>query len=124
MVRVVIASVLLVSVTGCAAMKVRVVDEQTGLPIPNTRVTATPMGIFPLGMPDRDDAFTDESGIVVLRNRRLDMSVISVDGLDKALAYDNVIRSGPETSNGKIRVEYAGPGLGWPIRGSNSSKKD
>ena len=33
--------------SGCMGMRLRVVDESTDLPIPNVKVTATPIGVFP-----------------------------------------------------------------------------
>ena len=116
MVRIFVIGFLIVQLSGCAAMRIRVVDEATGLPIANKNVSATPLGIFPLGMPDADVALTDAEGIASLRNRRLDSSIISVDGLDAKLGYDEILDGSDRTSNGTIRVEYVGSAIGWPFR--------
>jgi hypothetical protein len=113
-------AIFLLFLSGCSGVLVRVVDETTGQPIQGTRVSATPTGIFLLGMPASDEALTDENGLVALRNRRIDASRISVDGMDSILRVDDIVKSTDRTSNGAIRVEHVGSTIGWPFRGSNT----
>ena len=97
-------------------MQVRVVDEATGLPISGTKVSATPLGIFPLGTPSQESVMTDQNGIAVLRNRRIDSSIISVDGVYNKFGYHEVVDGSDRLSNGRVRVEHAGHMIGWPFR--------
>ena len=101
---------------GCAALQVRVVDEATGLPISGTKVSATPLGIFPLGTPSQESVMTDQNGIAVLRNRQIDSSIISVDGVHNKFGYYEVVDGSDRLSNGRVRVEHAGHTIGWPFR--------
>ena len=116
MVRVFSIALILSTFSGCAALRVRVVDETTGLPIPGKKVSATPLGIFPLGIPSQDSVTTGEDGIAVLRNRRIDSSIISVDGVYNSFGYEEVVNGSDRLSDDSIRVENAGHTLGWPFR--------
>lgn len=119
MFRISIAAFLFLTFSGCFAMRLRVLDESTGLPIPNSKVTAVPIGIFPLGMPAKDETTTNDDGIAIVRNREVLSSIISVDGMDKPIWAIEFVNSGKPTSDGTIRIEYAGRAIGWPFRQSS-----